>query len=589
MQMPIRQQQQMPMQNGTRISNITPPKVMEESDAKKLLTTWKAFTIRKAIPNNPKSKTTWAICEVVEERLSQSEIAKIVKRLDESKKTVSQKKIALMPNQTGQVNRIMDDLISSDQDPNFEWALVQLDSFQKDLPARDREKRKRETVTITVYAKRAPLPDRNAVVLYHQIERMKMEREKEQREHERMMMEAMRPRPPPPPPQPLPQQHQPGPMPGPNPGNHPGPGAHGIINVGKNGGGHGKPKISKGKHSSKNKYRHDSDTSSETESSDSEMSDTGSFDSSKSSASSINSSKKEKRRHSVHRGPTRSHSRHRPELKTFYRAIEGRSPSPSRRFGEGRRFSEYGGVAQRPYAPEVPLMAPAIDPISSAYHAGKDDAVAERFGESRRFSEYSGVPQRPHAPEVPRMAPAMDPISSAYQAGKEDAMAERFGSPERPAQRQPPVVIIERRQPVISYERHERPELRHVEPRRIEPPRRFIDDEREQFVDDYSDEEYVIRQREAADYMNRPPIQPRGGEFRRVLEPRQFSRRQPSPVGISRFDRHATSPGMEAFGRRPSIPSPARTRFDANPFEPIQLARRYTTASPTENYSERGW
>lgn len=589
MQMPMRPQQ-MPMQNGTRISNITQPKVMDESDAKKLLTTWKAYTIRKAIPNNPKSKTTWAISEVVEERLSQSEIAKIVKRLDESKKTVSQKKIALMPNQTGQVDRLMDDLISSEHDPNFEWALVQLDSFQKDLPARDRGKRKRETVTITVYAKRAPLPDKNPVVLFHHIERMKIEREKEQREHERMMMEAMRPRPPPPPPQPVPQQQHPGPMPGPHPGNHPGPGAHGIINV-KNGGGHSKPKIVRDKRSSKNKYRHDSDTSSETEYSDSELSETGSFDSSKSSASSIDSIKKEKRRHSVNRGPTRSRSRHRPELKTLYRTIEGRSLSPSRRFGEPRRFSEYGSIPQRPYAPEVPHMAPhlapTIDPISSAYQAGKEDARAERFGEASRAGEYSGISQKPYAPEVPRMAPPLDPISSAYQAGKEDAMAARFGSPERPVQQQQPVIIVERRQPVITYDR---PERRHIEPRLIEPPRRFLD-EREHFVEDYPEEDYVVRRQEAEEYIARSPVEPRG-EFRRVLEPRQFVRRQSSPVRIDRYDRRASSPGMEAFGRRPSIASPLRPRFNnPNPFTPIQLPRSYTTASTTDSYDDRrdGW
>jgi hypothetical protein len=537
------------MQNGTRISNIIPPKVMEEADALRLLTTYKVFTIRKVTPNNPREKATWALAEISEERLAQSEIMRLVKKLNEGKKTVTDKKTNLAHNQTGQVNRLMDDLISNERDMgNFEWALVQLDSFQKDLPAKERgEKKKRETVTLTVYAKRAPLPDKNPIVLYHQLERMKMEFEREQREHERMMQEAMR-RPAPSQQQPHPQQH-----PGPQPG---APAGYGVINLGNAGGGNGRPKGGRNKHGGPKKHHRSSDTSSVTSYTDSDLSDTESFDSSMSSVSSSSySDRKDKRRHSR---PNRSHSRHRPEVRTIY--IDRRSPSPRRLLGEGRHFGEFGEISPppRPYAPEVPRMAPVVDPIASSYQAGK----------------------------------------AAYQAGIEDARAERFGSPERPTQL--PIIIeriVERPRPVISYGRQE---ILYPESRRQEPPRRFLED-RENFVEEYPEEDYVARRQEAEEYIH--SRSPHRTEYRRVLEPRQFGRRQSSPpIRPERFDRHPNSPGEAAFGRRPSIGASDRVKFHSpnpfNPVHPIQLPRAYPPSHSTDSYGRehrherefaRGW
>ncbi|EKD19609.1 hypothetical protein MBM_02846 [Drepanopeziza brunnea f. sp. 'multigermtubi' MB_m1] len=85
----------------------------------------------------------------------------------------------------------------------------------------------------------------------------------------------------------------------------------------------------------------------------------------------------QQRKHS--KGPTRSHSRHRPK---YY--LEARSTSPDRRreaFGVKQPFQ------QRPYAPETPLAIPAIDSITSAYQAGKEDAMAERFGFTDRVAQ----------------------------------------------------------------------------------------------------------------------------------------------------------------------------------------------------------
>lgn len=170
---------------------------LSEPDALKLLTSWKVFII------SPDSKATWAMCEVREERRSQSEISRIVKGLDESKRAVHEKKAALMPYQTGHINRVMDDLIFNEKDPNFEWTLVQLEIFEGSRPARYGEISNKETLAITMYTKRAPLPDKDPVALYHQIKRMEIGHGEEEREHERLiMMGAIQSHPPPLPPQP---------------------------------------------------------------------------------------------------------------------------------------------------------------------------------------------------------------------------------------------------------------------------------------------------------------------------------------------------------------------------------------------------
>jgi hypothetical protein len=300
----------------------------------------------------------------------------------------------------------------------------------------------------------------------------------------------------------------------------------------------------KAKHGRSKKHRAHHDDSSMSSLSDSESaSEASSEESSRSSFCSSESDRRERRRRPVSREPTRSHERPRPVT----RYIEGpRAPSPRRHFSEELRMSDaYGGIPQpRPYV----------------------------------------------VPDVPRMVPATDPISSAYQAGKEDAMKERFRSPEREREPQQPVIIeriIERPQPVISYGR---PEPRYVEPLRIEQPRII----QEHYVEDIDPRgDYVVRRQEAEEYINRSPqLQPRP-EYRRVLEPRpQFPRRASSPVSpVGRFGRTPYNPPEEAFGRR--APSPVRVRFtsNTNPFSPTALPRRYPrgdSSTDTVSYND-GW
>lgn len=93
------------------------------------------------------------------------DIAKAVKRLDESKRSVQEKKAALMPFQQGQVNRLMDELMTSDTDTNFEWSLAQMD--RKEIT---NSKSQRETLTITVYVKRAPFRDLDPVAMLRALE-----------------------------------------------------------------------------------------------------------------------------------------------------------------------------------------------------------------------------------------------------------------------------------------------------------------------------------------------------------------------------------------------------------------------------------
>jgi hypothetical protein len=298
----------------------------------------------------------------------------------------------------------------------------------------------------------------------------------------------------------------------------------------------------KAKHGrSKNRGAHYDDSSVSSLSDSGSESEASSEESSRSSYSSSESDRRERRRRPVSRGPTRSHERPRPATRYIE---ERRSPSPRRHFGEERRMSDaYGGIPQ----------------------------------------------QRPYVvPDVPRMVPAIDPISSAYQAGEEDAMKERFGSPEREPQ-QPVIIerIIERPQPVISYGR---PEPRYVEPRRIAQPRLI----QEHYIEDIDPQaDYVVRRQEAEEYINRSPqLQPRP-EYRRVLEPRhQFPRRASSPVSpIGRLGRTTYNPPEEAFGRRAA--SPVRVRFtnNTNPFSPTGLPRRYPRAdssTDTGSYND-GW
>jgi len=171
MPMPIRQQ-------SIRIQDITPPKMMDESACLKKLTTYQSYTIRKCPPRDPKKEGvgTWARAEVIEERLTQEDIIKQIKKLSIRKQSVADKKKALAHNMQGQITALVDDLASKERDRAFEWSLVQLDTVKRPVSLKGgRKGGLYETVTMTAYMKRSPFKDLNPVVLFQNIEKMKAE------------------------------------------------------------------------------------------------------------------------------------------------------------------------------------------------------------------------------------------------------------------------------------------------------------------------------------------------------------------------------------------------------------------------------
>ncbi|KAF4621923.1 hypothetical protein G7Y89_g14422 [Cudoniella acicularis] len=103
---PMRQQV-----NSTRVVDITPQALPNAATCRRNLTSHSVFTIKKAVPSNPREKATWARAEVVEEKLARSEIAKQIKRLNERRgESVAEKKSSLQPFQQGQISNLLDDL-----------------------------------------------------------------------------------------------------------------------------------------------------------------------------------------------------------------------------------------------------------------------------------------------------------------------------------------------------------------------------------------------------------------------------------------------------------------------------------------------
>lgn len=163
-----------PPHNSARIQDLTPPKMMNEADCLKKLTTYAAFTIRKCRPLNPDTESTWARAEITEERLSQEVIAKQIKKLDdEDTHTVAEKKADLEMYQQGQVTTLIDSLASRETDRSFEWLLIQLDCIKKPIKnvSETRKRYQLGTITMSVYVSRTPLQSLNPVLLYQNLER----------------------------------------------------------------------------------------------------------------------------------------------------------------------------------------------------------------------------------------------------------------------------------------------------------------------------------------------------------------------------------------------------------------------------------
>jgi hypothetical protein len=350
MQMPLRQQ-------SKRVSDITPPKRMDESACRKELTTYSAHTIRKQ-PANPGEKPTWAKAEIIDERLSQDEIKREIKRLDAGKKTLTEKKTALANFQQGQIATLLDDIQSTDPERQFfERSLVQLDRTEREIPTEKGQKRKYETATMTIFVKRTPAQGIHPVALFQDLPKIRAER--------------MRPPPPPPQPEYHPEDHEPE-----------------IIKIhdeDDHGGHGGRPRKLKSVKGQGKKYHHDrrsesSGSSSRSGDLDSESSYSGESDSLDTTISSSSTNYKRSRKYHSRGGrQERSHSRNRPSPIRYY--LESQQPD--------RRPNAYG-IPQQPYAPEapralpqLPIGPPPVDPITTAYLTGKEDGIAERFGSAR--------------------------------------------------------------------------------------------------------------------------------------------------------------------------------------------------------------
>jgi len=557
--LPIRQ----PLQQSTRIQDITPPMILNEAACLKKLTTYAAYTIRKVAPRDAKERPTWARAEVIEEKFPQEEVSKQIKKLNESKRTVTDKKTALAPFQQGQITSLLDDLGSKEMDPNFQWSLVQISTREKPVSSRTTSKKSLyETVTMTVFVKRAPGRDVNPIQLFQTLERIKADRLRG-----------------PPPGQPKQQQPQQqggggggqgggGGGHGGPPGGHqqqgnrappPPPGFVQLNNGGPpHGGNHSKPQIMKqpqkgAKHRTPKKYHGRSSSSSGS-------SDSGSYDSDSMSESATDSdslgtsisaeSKRHRRNSKGAKGATRRHSFHRESRSKYY--LEARSPSPPRHH---RASDAFGGIPpqHRPYAPDVPRAVPGVDPITSAYQAGKEDAMAERFG-ADRFAQQAQQIAQPVVQVVER--------------------------------------IIEPR-PVVSYGRMEPPFAER--PRLIEP--RYIDD---RYVDDLRsvEDDFIVRQRRAEDYIDRRPIEldrrpdlfdRRPSDFeRRPVERPDFERRYSEVRPLERREFLDRSPVGRDF---PRYHSPPRAfPGDSHPFAPTPLPRRYPQApSISSSGFDHGW
>jgi len=148
--------------NSKRIQDITPQKFITEDLARKELTSYAAYTLQKCPSPDPREKPTWQRVECIKEALSEKEITACIKQLDLARKSVANRKAALFPNQRGQITQLLDNLTTSENDPNFEWTIKQFDKTE----VKNKAGRK-ETATITLFVQRSPLKDVNPIALYH--------------------------------------------------------------------------------------------------------------------------------------------------------------------------------------------------------------------------------------------------------------------------------------------------------------------------------------------------------------------------------------------------------------------------------------
>lgn len=550
---------------------------MDEASCVKRLTSYAASTIRKVTPRDAREKPTWAKAEIVDEKWTQEDILKQIRKLNESdKRTVADKKVALAQFQQGQITTLLDELGSDELDPAFEWSLVQLDRTERQLGGVRGSNKKPlyETVTMTVYVKRAPSRDVDAVKMYRDLEMAKADRMSPPQS-----LQQMRPPQPQQQPQPPPQFLGMGVPPGlPNgkPGGNPqvvgklppppppevvilgndrdrpneipqqrgtwppvGQGLANIKNSNKgrpvNGQGQGQRQGSLGaSNKSQNAKLHGKgvkllkqrspniydDRSSDSSSSSTYDSD---FECDRSGLGSGSCSDSRGTRTSIssHRSQARQPRKHsKGPVRTHSRHrpkyhLEARSPSLNRHWE-----AEFGiNQQQRPYVPEVPRATLNIDHITSSHQAGKEDVMAERLGGVDRFSQQ-------HQQQL------------------------------QPQQTIQPVIgrIVEARN-VVSYGREE--PLYAERPQLIES--RYNDDRQ---VDDLwsIEDDHIVNRRRAEEYIDRRELDRREVEWRDI-ERRELNRRELGPRELNRREYDWRPIDLD---RRPMLD----ISFDRRPFPP---------------------
>jgi len=327
-----------PPHNSARIQDLTSPKMMNEVDCLKKLTTYAMFTIRKCIPLDPDTESTWARAEITEERLSQEIIAKQIKKLDdEDTHTVAEKKADLERYQQAQITTLIDSLASREPDRAFEWLLIQLDCIKKPIKnvSETRKRYQLGTTTMSVYVSRTPLRSINPVLLYQNLERARAN--------------AMRPPGAPPPPQEAVNISRPKTVTMSNPLDF---GASTPATALPMGGGKKKSK--------KASTFDDSDSDSLGRTSISSVTSRGAF-----------YRERERKREGSLRIP----------LNRRTVAPTGSTQRPSRRELFSRESRPYTSAGKDVNTGQ---SSAAFDPIAAAYQAGKADADAERFRERLR-------------------------------------------------------------------------------------------------------------------------------------------------------------------------------------------------------------
>jgi hypothetical protein len=148
---------------GPQIQDITPKPLKDDAYFRKQLTTYDVVTIKPLVSEkedkiSKKSRSKdgkkkilkWEKCTVSKALFATKDVTEKIKKLD-SKRKVVDRKAALFPNQTTQIDTYLEEQNLKEMDRKFEWTLAQLEQKVVTNTAG-----KRQTASMTLYLKRAP-------------------------------------------------------------------------------------------------------------------------------------------------------------------------------------------------------------------------------------------------------------------------------------------------------------------------------------------------------------------------------------------------------------------------------------------------